>query len=125
MGGPYMRFSRGWYYLISVTELPCARYTNYIYRTKDFRTWYVGLYNPILMPDNEDRKLSAYAFDFSPEALEQMKTGFISNNSDIDLCEYQGKTILTYNVGNQLGFYYMAAAEYDGTPDEFLEAYFR
>ena len=47
--------SRGYYYLIAVTELPCQRYTNHIYRTKDFDTWEVGFYNPILMPGEEDR----------------------------------------------------------------------
>ena len=46
-GGPWMRYSRGWYYVISVTELPCQRYTNYLFRTKDFEIWEVGYYNPL------------------------------------------------------------------------------
>ena len=124
LGGPWFRYSRGWYYLIAVTELPCCRYTNYLYRTRDFDTWEVGLYNPILMPDEEDRKISPYAFDLSPAHLEEIRTGFLSSNSDVDLCEWKGKTLLTYNAGNQLGFYFMAEAEYDGTPDDFLEAFF-
>lgn len=124
MGGPFMRFVNGWYYLISVTELPCARYTNYIYRTKDFDTWEVGLYNPILMPDENDRKISPRAYDLTDQIRKEIPTGFISSNSDIDLCLYRGKTLISYNVGNQLGFYYMAEAEYDGTPEEFFEAYF-
>lgn len=125
MGGPFMKYVNGWYYVISVTELPCTRFTNYIYRTKDFDTWEVGLYNPILMPDENDRRISPNAYDLSEEILKEIPTGFISSNSDIDLCEYKGKTRISYNVGNQLGFYYMAEAEYDGTPEEFLEAYFR
>lgn len=125
LGGPWFRYSRGYYYLISVTELPCQRYTNYIYRTKDFDTWEVGLYNPLLMPGEEDRKISPYAYDMSPELLGQIRTGFISNNSDIDMCDWNGKTLIVYIVGNQLGFYYLAEAEYDGTVDDFLEANFR
>lgn len=125
MGGPYLRYSNGWFYLISVTELPCRRYTNYIYRSCDFHDWEVGLYNPILMPDEDDRKISPHSYDLSEELLAEISHGFISSNSDIDMCEYQGKTIITYNVGNQLGFYYLAQAEYDGTPDDFLAAYFR
>ncbi|MDD6800134.1 MAG: hypothetical protein PUE85_06940 [Firmicutes bacterium] len=125
MGGPFLKYSRGWYYLLSVTEFPCQRYTNYIYRTKDFDTWEVGFYNPILMPSDEDRIISPHAHDLSDELIEDIRTGFISSNSDIDMCEYQGKTIITYNVGNQLGFYYLAEAEYDGPIDEFFEAYFR
>ena len=124
-GGPWMRWSRGYYYLILVTELPCQRYTNYIFRTKDFDTWEVGYYNPILMPDDNDRLISPYNVDLSDELREDIKTGFISSNSDIDMCDWQGKTMITYIVGNQLGFYYLAEAEYDGTVDDFLEAYFK
>lgn len=124
MGGPYMRYSRGWFYLFSVTELPCTRYTNYIYRTRDFDTWEVGFYNPVLMPSEEDRIISPHAFDLNEKTLENIRTGFISSNSDIDMCEYQGKTIITYNVGNQQSFYYLAEAEYDGPVDAFLEAFF-
>ena len=124
LGGPLLRWCRGYYYLIAVTELPCSRYTNYIYRTNDFETWEVGFYNPILMPDENDRKISPYAYDLSPELIHAIRTGFISSNSDIDLCEWKGKTLLSYNVGNQLGFYYMAEAEFDGTVDDFLEGYF-
>ena len=77
------------------------------------------------MPSDEDRIISPHAHDLSDELIEDIRTGFISSNSDIDMCEYQGKTIITYNVGNQLGFYYLAEAEYDGPIDEFFEAYFR
>ena len=124
LGGPWLRWSRGWYYLIAVTELPCYRFTNYIYRTRDFDTWEVGLYNPILMPDEDDRKISPYACDLSPALLREIRTGFISSNSDVDMCEWNGKTLLTYNAGNQLGFYYLCEALFDGSPDELLAAYF-
>ena len=124
MGGPWLRYSGGWYYLISVTELPGRRYTNYIYRTRDFETWHIGDYNPILMPGDDDRLISPYVCDMPPQKLEELRTGFISSNSDIDMCDLDGKTLITYNAGNQQGFYYMAEAEYDGTVDEFLSAFF-
>ena len=125
MGGPWMKYSQGWYYVISVTELPCKHYTNYIYRTKDFKDWYVGYYNPILMPSNEDRIISPKASDLDKELIEQIKySGFIINNSDIDMCDYNGKTYINYACGNQLGFYYMAEAEYDGSVADFLKSYF-
>ncbi len=124
MGGPWMKYSEGWYYVISVTELPCKRYTNYIYRTKDFADWEVGLYNPLLMPDENDRLISENCADLSEEMKEKIKTAFISSNSDIDMCELDGKTYINYCVGNQLGFYYMAEAEYDGTVAEFLKRNF-
>lgn len=123
-GGPYLRYSNGWYYLILVTALPNYRYTNYIYRTKDFETWYVGDYNPILMPSDEDRIISPLAKDLTDTMLEEIRTGYISNNSDIDMCDLDGKTLLVYSMGNQLGFYYLCEAEFDGTVDEFLASYF-
>ncbi len=124
IGGPWLKWSNGYYYLITVEELPCAHYTNYIQRTKDFETWEIGCYNPILMPDENDRRISPYAYDISPELMCQIRNGFLSSNSDIDMCNWQGKTLITYNVGNQLGFYYMAEAEYDGAVESFLESYF-
>lgn len=124
MGGPWMKYVDGWYYVISVTELPCQRYTNYIYRTKDFKDWYVGYYNPILMPDEDDRKISPRATDLSEELLKQIPTGFNISNSDIDMCDYNGKIYMNYLVGNQLGFYYMAEAEVEGTVDAFIKSYF-
>ncbi len=125
VGGPFMKYSNGWYYVIAVEELPAKRYTNYIYRTKDFKTWYSGYYNPIFMPSEDDRIISPKAFELSEDLKEQIKTGFISSNSDIDMCDWNGKTLFTYNAGNQLGFYFLAEAEYDGSVAEFLEANFK
>jgi len=125
MGGPWLKYSEGYYYMFACTELPCRRYTNYLYRTKDFTQWEVGYYNPILMPDEDDRIISPNAYeDLTQELREQIKTGFLSSNSDPDMCDWNGKMYLNYLVGNQLGFYYMAEAEYDGTVAEFLKANF-
>lgn len=125
-GGPWMHYCNGYYYVLSVTALPCFRFSNYLFRTKDFMTWEVGYYNPILMPSEEDRKLSDKNVDFTPELIEELRTGFISNNSDIDMCTMpDGRTLMTYNAGNQLGFAVMCEAIYDGTVEEFLEANFR
>ncbi len=76
------------------------------------------------MPDEDDRKISPYMYDITPELREQIRTGFISNNSDVDMCDWNGKTLITYLVGDQIGFYYMAEAEYDGCVDDFHAAYF-
>lgn len=125
-GGPWMKYSNGWYYVISVTGLPCFRFTNYIFRTKDFRNWEVGKYNPFIMPDEDDKKISPYAVDFTPEILETIKTGFNSNSSDVDMCDMAdtGKTLITYMAGNQLGFSFLCEAIYDGTVAELLENFF-
>ncbi len=125
-GAPWMRYSDGYFYVITLQELPCLRYTNYLFRTKDFITWEDGLYNPLLMPSEEDRLISPNAHaDLTDELKEQITgTGFLSNNSDIDMCDWNGKTYINYLAGNQLGFYYMLEAEYDGTVAEFLKRNF-
>ena len=49
-----------------------------------------------------------------------------TNNSDVDLCEYNGKTVIVYCSGNQgvtWGGMYCEAV-YDGPLDEFLRANF-
>ena len=125
LGGPWLKYVDGWYYLVAVTELPCYRFTNYIYRTRDFETWYDGFYNPMFMFDNEDRKFSKNAVDFTQEDKELIDhAGIVSSISDIDMCYYNGKTYINYLIGNQIGFCYMAEATYDGTVEEYLKAHF-
>lgn len=125
MGGPWFHYSNGWYYLISVTKLPLKRYTNCIYRTKDFHDWEAGIYNPIMMPSNMDRVISPLAHGLSEEDMQKIATHFNINNSDIDMCDWKdGKTLMVYNTGNQLGEGYLAEAVYDGTMDQYLAACF-
>lgn len=124
-GGPWLRYSEGWYYVISVTLLPCRRFTNYIFRTKDFLDWEVGFYNPILMPSEEDHILSPNAHDISDKLLEWSKTNFNINNSDIDMCDWNGQVYINYLVSNQLGSGgYMCEAVAEGSVAEFLKSYF-
>ena len=47
------------------------------------------------------------------------------NCSDVDLCEYQGKTHIFYGNGDQMTYSFLCEAVYDGPLDEFLEAFFR
>ena len=46
------------------------------------------------------------------------------NNSDVDMCDWKGKTYINYIVGNQLGAAHLADAIYDGTMAELLESFF-
>ena len=123
-GAPWMTWCDGWYYVINLIEMPGPIYTNYLSRTKDFDTWYLGKYNPILVPSQEDKLISPNATGLSDELLEEIKTAYISSNADMDMCEFEGKTRIVYNAGNQLGFYYLAEAEYDGPMAEFLQRQF-
>ncbi|MBE6611594.1 MAG: glycosyl hydrolase 43 family protein [Ruminococcaceae bacterium] len=124
IGGPWLRYSRGYYYLTGNAELPCNRFGIYIYRTKDFDTWEIGYYNPIMLPGIEDKKISPYAYDLTKEHLSQIRTGFVSGNLNFDMCDWNKKSLITYNAGNLCGFCYLAEAEYDGSVDDFLDANF-
>ena len=123
-GGPKMIFCNGYYYLISVTLLPNNICTNFIYRTSDFVTWEIGKYNPFLMPSNEDMTVAENAADIDDNMLDEIHHHYNSNNSDVDMCEFNGKTIINYMTGDQLGYYNIAEAEYDGTIQELLENFF-
>ena len=46
------------------------------------------------------------------------------NNSDVDLCEYDGKVIIYYSWGNQQGIEFLAHAVYDGSLENFLRSFF-
>ena len=46
------------------------------------------------------------------------------NNSDVDFCEFRGKTIITYSWGNQQGTEFLAEAAYEGTLASFLKGFF-
>ena len=124
---PVLRFCEGYYYMICLEELPCTRYAPYMYRTKDFETWEIGLYNPIMIASEEDRHIKP-GYNFPPEIVNAQATHVNINNSDVDMVEYEGRTILVYASGNQgtTGAFNGLTCEavYDGPMDEYLKANF-
>lgn len=120
---PALRFSRGWYYMMCTEALPCARYAPYIYRTKNFKDWEVGIHNPVMMWGDDDRVPKA-GVTFDAETMDLLEHGLNINASDVDFCEQNGKTRIFYNNGDQMTYCFICEAEYDGPMDEFLEAFF-
>ncbi len=123
-GGPKLHYVNGWYYFLYLEEMPGPIYMTYIVRTQDFENWYFGKYNPFLIATNEDSTVSPDAADITDEIRENVKTMYNSNESDPDFCEFNGKVIIDYASGNQLGDSYICEAEYDGTLQEMLENFF-
>lgn len=123
-GGPALKYSDGWYYLLADCVLPRKIFTNYMYRTKDFQNWYVGYYNPIIMPSDADRLISPHYTEITEEERQRLQTAFNVNNTDLDLCQWQGKTYINYLCGNQLGNYWMCEAVCDMPMADFLKSYF-
>jgi hypothetical protein len=108
--------------MIYLEEKPGPSYEPYIVRTKDFLKWEMSPYNPILKPSDDDKKIANPKL--TSEQVARIKNAVNVNNSDIDLCEFKGKTIINYSWGNQTGIEFLAAAEYDGSMGEFFEAFF-
>lgn len=121
---PALRYCEGYYYMICLERLPCNHYAPYMYRTQDFATWELGLYNPILIASEEDRHVKEGLVEHPKIVADYVNT----NNSDVDLCEYEGKTYIVYNSGHQgeaKGFNgLLCEAVYEGTLSEYLKANF-
>ncbi len=124
-GGPWIRYSEGYYYAIAVELLPCRVFTNVLSRSKDLENWETGKYNPLLMPSNEDKLIAEKIYDFTPERLEEIKTAYNCNNSDVDMCDWNGNVYINYLCGNQLGNYWMCEAIVENTTvAQFLKNFF-
>ena len=115
--------SDGMYYMIYLEGLPCHRWQPYIVRTTDFVNFQLGHKNPIMFSDDND-KLVQRPGKFTAEQLAYINGAINCNNSDVDLCEFNGKTTIIYSWGNQYGKEFLAEAEYDGPMDEFLQSFF-
>ena len=111
------------FYMIYLEGLPCHRWQPYIVRTADFVHFELGVKNPITFSDEAD-KIICRPEKFTPEQIEHILNTPDINNSDFDLCEFGGKTVILYSWGIQLGKEFLAWAEYDGPVDEFLMSFF-
>ncbi len=113
----------GFYYMIYLEALPGWGYVPYIARSTDLIKWHRSPVNPVLMFDeNEDKKLGHHFF--APEERARIENALDSNNSDVDLCEFLGRTVICYSWGNQTGVEFLAEAVYEGPMDEFLQGFF-
>jgi hypothetical protein len=119
---PALRYLDGWYYMIYLEAYPGPTYNPHIVRSKDLIAWESSPRNPVLSFSAEDK------FIANPKLTDEQRDRIIKavdiNNSDVDLCEYKGKTIINYSWGNQQGTEFLAEAVYDGTLGQFLNSFF-
>ncbi len=120
---PTIRFVDGQYYIVYLEGIPGHRWVPYIIRIENFVDFEMGLKNPVMVFDDRD-KIVQRPEKFSAEQLEYIQNAVNCNNSDVDFCEYRGKTVILYSWGNQLGKEFLAEAEYDGPMEEFLKSFF-
>lgn len=120
---PTIRYYDGNYYMIYLEGAPCHRWIPYIVRTPDLKEFELGAVNPIMFFGDEDKKVLKPE-KFNSEQLDYIENAVNCNNSDVDLCNWQGKTVIMYSWGNQFGKEFLGIAEYDGSEEEFLKSFF-
>jgi hypothetical protein len=119
---PALRFLEGYFYMIYLEARPGPTYESHIVRSKDLKRWESSRLNPVLAFSDEDKRIVNPKLTAEErKVIAQAKN---INNSDVDLCEFKGKTILYYSWGNQQGTEFLAEAVYEGTLASFLRSYF-
>ena len=123
VGCPTLRYYSGWFYIICLEHrnndplFPEWYFEEIIARSMDLVHWERSAKNPVLTPSSDDRLI------YHPDVKLTGREVDI-NDSDIDFCEFQGKTQIFYTWGDQLGIHFLARAEYAGSEKAFLESYF-
>jgi len=120
---PAIRYFDGYYYMVYLEGAPCHRWIPYIVRSKDLSEFELGVTNPFMIFDDCD-KIVQNPEKYTAEQLAYIENAVNCNNSDVDFCDYQGKTVILYSWGNQYGKEFLAEAEYDGTLEELLKSFF-
>ncbi len=119
---PALRYVDGRYYMIYLEACPGPTYEPHIVRTADLINWESSPYNPVMAYSDEDHQIANPGL--SAELGDRITKAVNLNNSDVDLCEYLGKVVLTYSWGNQKGIEHLATAEYQGSLEGFLKGFF-
>ena len=93
-----------------------------VVRSKDLVHWEASPLNPVLRHSPDDKKIANPKLTTQQQKI--IKEAKNINNSDIDFCEYQGRTVILYSWGNQQGVEFLAEASYAGTEDSFIRSWF-
>ena len=119
---PVLRFLDGYYYMIYLEARPGPTYESHMVRSRDLIQWESSPLNPVMQYSPEDKLIANPGL--TPEQRTRIAEAVNINNSDMDLCEFQGKVILYYSWGNQKGIEHLAQAEYEGTLASFFKGFF-
>ena len=112
------------YYVFYLEEYPGPCYATCIARSKDLKKWTYSPINPVLMFEEKADKKIANPF-LTEHEIARIARAMDINNSDLELCEFHGRTIMYYSWGNQLGIEFLAEAAFEGTVKELLQSFFK
>lgn len=119
---PSIRFLDGRFYMTYLETLPGPRYETYIVRSKDLIRWESSRFNPVMAASEADKAIASPKL--TDEQREKIAEAIDRNNSDVDFCEFRGRTIISYSWGNQRGTEFLAEAVHDGPLADFLRGFF-
>ena len=91
--------------------------------SRDLIHWEYSPINPVMMYNEAEDKQIANPF-LTVEEQRQIADALDINNSDMELCEFLGRTIIYYSWGDQKGTEFLAEACYEGSMKEFLQGWF-
>ena len=115
-----LRYLDGYYYVFYLHVH--NGYEMRLVRCQDLIHWELSPLNPVLRASKDDKKIANPKL--TGQQRERIAKAVNLNNSDIDLCEFQGKVVIYYSWGNQQGVEHLAEAVYDGTLEELLRGFF-
>ena len=115
-----LRWLDGWFYNFYLEAY--QGYETRVVRSRDLVHWEPSPLNPVLRASVEDKIIANSAL--TPDERQRIQAAENINNSDIDLCEFNGKLVINYSWGNQQGNEFLAEALYDGSLRQFLEGWF-
>lgn len=116
VGGPALHFAGGWYYTLYLQDLG-GKWETRITRSRDLMTWDDAPADRPFLTFDETRLLQYWHGG-------ELRTVQEINASDAELCEWQGKTLVYFNGGDQQSAGDLQRAEFDGPPRRLFESFF-
>jgi hypothetical protein len=110
------------FYMTYLETLPGPRYETYIVRSRDLIRWESSPFNPVLIASEEDKRVANPML--TAEQRRKVAGAVDRNNSDVDFCDFRGRTIIYDSWGNQQGTEFLAEAAFDGSLTSFLRGFF-
>ncbi|MBU7004304.1 MAG: hypothetical protein HXS50_01960, partial [Theionarchaea archaeon] len=108
--------------MIYLEERPGPTYEPHIVRSTDLGEWESSPLNPVMRHSDDDKKIANPGF--TPDQRELISEAVNINNSDVDLCEHRGRTVINYSWGNQHGTEFLAEAVFEGGLGDFFAGFF-
>lgn len=118
-----IRYYDGWYFMFGLIGDYQKGFNTHIFRSRDLQEWQSSPHNPVFVYDESDRKIHPQA-KFDASQLQEIANAVNINFSDIDMCDYRDKLVISYSWGDQKGHEFLALAEADCSEREFLFACF-